>query len=121
MSTILIIDDVATDRQLMGLVVSAIGHQPIYAADGEEGLSKAKDLHPEMILLDVVMPKLDGFATCRKLKKDAATEKIPVVLVTSKGGESDKAWGERQGAVGHVVKPFTPDDLKSAITRILSA
>ncbi len=114
MSRVLIIDDILTDRNLMGQVVSASGHQVEYASDGEEGFTKAKALKPALILLDVVMPRSDGFATCRKLKKDPETAAIPVLMVSSKGGDSDRVWAQRQGASGYVTKPFTPESLKSA-------
>src|SRR5262245_57026425 len=117
MATILIVDDVKTDRELVGQVVAATGHRPAYAADGQEGIAKAKELRPALILLDVVMPVLNGFETCRKLKGDPDTQQIPVVLVTSKGGESDKFWGKKQGANDHVVKPFTKETLSSVIRR----
>jgi twitching motility two-component system response regulator PilH len=115
MSRVLIIDDVETDRQLMGRVVAAQGHQAEFATDGEEGLSKAKSFKPALILLDVVMPKSDGFATCRKLKKDPETATIPVVMVSSKAADSDRVWAMRQGASAYVIKPFTPDSLKATL------
>lgn len=117
MATILIIDDVKTDRDLLGKVVSTTGHHAEYAADGQEGIAKAKTLKPALILLDVMMPTLNGFETCRKLKADPDTSSIPVVLVTSKGGESDKFWGQKQGANDHVVKPFTTKSLSTVIGR----
>src|SRR5688572_18380835 len=107
MATVLIADDAEVDRELTGKVVTAAGHVAVYATDGEEAVVKAKAILPALILLDVVMPKQDGFATCRKLKKDDATANIPVVLITSKGQDSDKFWGERQGCDAYVVKPFT--------------
>ena len=115
MSTILIIDDTETDRQLAGKVVAGLGHNPVYAADGAQALTKAKELIPDMILLDIVMPGKDGFATCRQLKKDPATAGIPVVLVSSKSGDTDKFWAKKQGADDYVTKPYTPDTLQAVI------
>ncbi len=112
MATILIIDDTETDRQLAR-------DQVLFATNGEEGLAKAKEAKPDLILLDVVMPKQDGFATCRALKKDAATANIPVVLITSKGAETDQFWGKRQGAAAYIVKPYGPEALKAAIQDLL--
>ncbi len=117
METILVVDDVQTDRELVGKVVAAAGHQAVYAQDGQEALSKAKTIKPALIFMDVVMPAQDGFKTTRALKSDPDTAKIPVVLVTSKGTESDKFWGKRQGADDHVAKPFTPDSLMAIIRR----
>lgn len=117
METILVIDDVQTDRELVGKVVTSAGHQAVYASDGAEALAKAKAIKPAMIFLDVVMPIQDGFKTTRALKNDPETAKIPVVLVTSKGTESDRFWGKRQGADDHVAKPFSPDALMQIIRR----
>jgi twitching motility two-component system response regulator PilH len=116
---ILVVDDVQTDRELIGKVVSGMGNTPEYATDGEEAVTKAKATKPALILLDVVMPKQDGFATCRKLKKDPDTASIPVVLVTSKNTDTDKFWGEKQGADGYIVKPFSPDELSTVIRKFV--
>jgi twitching motility two-component system response regulator PilH len=117
METILVVDDVQTDRELVGRVVTNAGHKPVYASDGQEAMTKAKALRPALIFMDVVMPAQDGFKTTRALKGDPETANIPVVLVTSKGTESDKFWGKRQGADEHVAKPFTPDMLLDIIRR----
>jgi CheY-like chemotaxis protein len=115
MQKILVVDDVQTDRELVGMAVTRSGHQVVYASDGVEAVEKAKTEKPALIFLDVVMPNQDGFKTCRVLKADAETRKIPVVLVTTKGTDADKFWGKKQGAEGHVVKPFTPETLTGII------
>jgi len=117
--TILVVDDVQTDRELLGKVVTAAGHHAEYAADGEEALAKARELKPSLIFLDVVMPKQDGFATCRKLKKDPLTAEIPVVFVTSKTSDTDRFWAEKQGAVDLVAKPYTPDSLTAILRKFV--
>src|SRR3954452_22342624 len=117
MATILIVDDVQTDRELLGKVVSSSGHSPVYATDGDEAIVKARETKPSLIFMDVVMPKMNGFNACRKLKQDPETQAIPVVLVTSKGLESDKFWGKKQGADDHIPKPFSPGILLSTIRR----
>ena len=119
MATILVVDDAQTDRQLMGKIVAACGHKVEYAFDGEEALTKAKGLSPAMVLLDVVMPKLDGFGVCRRLRKDPVTATIKIVLVTSKGSDSDRFWGRQQGADDHLVKPFTPEQIRQVIGRMI--
>jgi twitching motility two-component system response regulator PilH len=119
MATILIVDDVQTDRELLGKVVTKAGHFPIYATDGNEAIAKAKEAKPSLIFMDVVMPNMNGFNATRKLKQDPETQAIPVVLVTSKGGESDRFWGKKQGADEHVPKPFSPDMLLSTIRRLV--
>ena len=115
MYTILVVDDVQTDRELIGMVVSRAGHRVAYAADGNEAIAKAKELRPSLIFLDVVMPVQDGYKTCRLLKKDPETSAIPVVMITSKNADSDRFWSQRQGAADHVGKPFTPDSLLDCI------
>jgi len=117
MHTILVVDDVETDRQLAGRIVSSAGHHPIYAENGLEAIAKAKGMQPALILMDVVMPLQDGFKTTRELKRNPETSKIPIVLVTSKGTESDRFWGKRQGADDHIAKPFSPSSLLLLIRR----
>ncbi len=117
MSTVLIADDMQTDRDLLGKVVLATGHQPAYATNGEEALRKAAEVKPALILLDVVMPGIDGFSACRQLKRNAVTAAIPVVLITLKGSQSDVFWGKKQGADDHITKPFTPERLIGVIKR----
>ena len=119
MATILIVDDVQTDRELLGRVVLSSGHNPLYASDGDEAIEKAKESKPSLIFMDVVMPNMNGFNACRKLKQDPDTKSIPVVLVTSKAGDSDKFWGKKQGADEHVPKPFTPEIVISVIKRFV--
>ncbi len=119
MENILIVDDVRTNRDVLGRIVSNAGHQPVYASDGAEAMLAAKSARPALILLDVVMPGQDGYKTCRSLKGDPDTARIPVVLVTSKGSDSDKFWGKRQGADDVVVKPYLPDTIVNVIRRYL--
>lgn len=117
MQTILVVDDVQTDRELLGKVVQSSGHSVAYATDGDEAVDRAKQTKPALIFLDVVMSRMNGFNACRKLKQDPDTAKIPVVLVTSKSAESDKFWGQKQGADDHISKPFTPDSISAVIRR----
>ena len=117
MSTVLIVDDIRSDRELVGKIVTAAGHVAEYAVDGEEAVAKARALHPALVLLDVVMPKLDGFGACRRLKREPETAGIPVVLVTAKSSETDQFWGRKQGADDYIVKPFTPEQIRQLILR----
>lgn len=119
MSTVLIVDDSKTQRELMGRAVAYAGHSAVFAEDGSEAVEKAKTLQPSLILMDVVMPNLNGFNATRKLKADAATKHIPIVLVTTKGGDSDKFWGKMQGADDHVIKPFVSHELVTIIRRYI--
>ena len=119
MSTILIADDTPSEAALMASVVQSLGHVARTVADGESCLETARTIKPALILLDVVMPRLDGFNTCRKLKQDPELAQTPVILVTSKNSDSDKFWGQKQGADSLVSKPFTPESLADAIKTIL--
>jgi twitching motility two-component system response regulator PilH len=108
---VLVADDSDTDRKNMEQIVSGAGYEVITAKSGAEAVAKAKNERPDAILLDVIMPEMNGFQACRAITTDAATKDIPVVLVSSKGEKTDKLWGEQQGARGYVTKPFTPDQL----------
>jgi len=119
MPTILIADDTPSEAALMASVVQSLGHVAQTVGDGETCIATAKTLKPALILLDVIMPKLDGFNTCRKLKKDPELANTPVIMVTTKDSESDRFWAEKQGAKGFVTKPFTPESLADAIKLLL--
>ena len=121
MSKILIIDDLATEIQIMKTVVASLGHTVVTANDGETGYASAKVDKPDIILLDVVMPKMDGFQTCRKIKKDPETAGIPIILVTTKNQDTDRSWGLKQGAADFVAKPFKSEELAARITALLKA
>ena len=115
MKTILIADDNQTQIQLMSRVVTDLGHQVSLADDGDTCVTTAKAKKPDLILLDVVMPRQDGFTTCRKLKTDPDTAGIPVIIVSTKDQETDRFWAKKKGADGYVIKPFSPDQLVAAI------
>jgi len=119
MATILIADDTPSEAALMASVVTKLGHEAQTVGDGETCLRTARTLKPALILLDVVMPKLDGYQTCRRLRKDPEVGSVPVIMVSSKDQESDRYWGEKQGATRYVTKPFTPDTLAEAIQACL--
>lgn len=115
MAKVLIVDDTPSQLALMAKVVSGMGHEVVAAGDGESCVAFARSEQPDLILLDVVMPNMDGFNACRRIKREQDTCKIPVIMVTTKDKESDKFWAERQGADGYLVKPFTPESLQKII------
>jgi twitching motility two-component system response regulator PilH len=121
MARILIVDD--SPSQLMGMkrIVEKLGHEPLQAEDGAAGVEAAKRELPDLILMDVVMPNLNGFQATRSISKDPSTAHIPIVLVTTKDQETDKVWGMRQGAKGYITKPFNEADLVKAIGSLLPA
>jgi twitching motility two-component system response regulator PilH len=112
---VLIADDSSTDLKNLEQIVSSAGYQVITAASGKEALAKAKTERPDAILLDVIMPDMNGFQACRAITSDADTKNIPVILVSSKGEKTDKVWGEEQGAKSYVTKPYTPDQILSQL------
>jgi twitching motility two-component system response regulator PilH len=120
MSKILIVDDLHTEVQMMKDAVTKHGHYVIEAADGESGFNLAKKEKPDLILLDVVLPKADGFSVCRRLKKDPETAQIPVIIISTKNQESDHFWGMKQGADAYLFKPAKPEELVSMVNRCLS-
>jgi twitching motility two-component system response regulator PilH len=117
MATILIVDDSSSVQQMLGTIVRNAGHQPVFASDGKSSITTAEEHMPALIFMDVVMPVQDGFSACRALKNNPSTANIPVVLVTSKVGASDKFWGRKQGADDHIDKPFTNEAVAAVIQR----
>jgi twitching motility two-component system response regulator PilH len=119
MARILIVDD--SPSQLMGMkrIVEKLGHEAVTAEDGAAGVEAAKANLPDLILMDVVMPNLNGFQATRAISKEATTAQIPVVLVTTKDQETDKVWGMRQGAKAYITKPFTESQLVEVINSLL--
>ncbi|HVN86026.1 MAG TPA: response regulator [Candidatus Binatia bacterium] len=117
MAKVLIVDDIRSEQQLIADALVPHGYHCIQASNATEAMERARSERPDVILLDIVMPGQDGFATCRQLKRDAVTKDIPVVLVSSKNGESDRFWGQKQGAADYLPKPFSPSDLVSIVKR----
>ncbi len=116
---ILVVDDSPTHLKLSSEPLIEQGYKVITASDGEEALSKAKAEQPALVVLDVIMPKLNGFQVCRKIKTSPDMKNIKVVLCTSKSQESDKFWGKKQGADAYLTKPFDEKDLLSAVAGLL--
>jgi twitching motility two-component system response regulator PilH len=112
---VLIVDDAVVDRQNLERILSSAGHSVLLAESGEQALVRARNDQPDVILMDVNMPDLDGFATTRRLKADATTKDIPVVFVTGKNQKADIAWGRMLGAKGYVAKPYTREQILEQI------
>lgn len=116
-TTVLIVDDQRTDREVLAQCVAKAGHNAVFATTGEEALEAAKKIQPAAIFMDVVMPGSGGFAACRQLKNDPATSKIPVIIVSTKNSETDKFWGEKQGANDYVAKPYSQEAMAAVINK----
>lgn len=115
---ILVIDDSPTERYFVIDLLSKKGYQVSVAENGEEGIAKAKAEKPDLILMDVVMPGLNGYQATRNLTRDEDTKNIPVIICTTKGQETDKIWGLRQGALDYMVKPLNPEELLQKIASL---
>ena len=115
---ILVVDDSPTDRQFLSDMLSKSGFSVSTAENAEDAMKKVKAQRPDLVLMDVVMPGQNGFQATRTLAKDDATKSIPVILCTSKGQETDKVWGMRQGARDYIVKPVNAADLLAKIAAL---
>ena len=120
MARILIVDD--SPSQLLGIqrIVEKLGHQILTATDGAAGVETAKAELPDLVLMDVMMPNLNGFQATRTLARDEATRHIPVILVTTKDQDTDRMWGMRQGAKAYITKPFSEDELSEVLERVFA-
>ena len=117
---VLIVDDSPTELKLITDVFNTPEYVVVTANDGEAGVEMAMAEKPELIILDVVMPKMNGFQACRKIKSTPGLENIPVILLTSKNQKSDEFWGKKQGADVYLTKPFKLDEVLEAVSSLLS-
>jgi twitching motility two-component system response regulator PilH len=121
MSTVLVVEDSATQRQMISDLLrgSDLDASVVSVSDGVEALEQIKNQRPDIIVLDIVMPRMNGYEVCRQIKTDPNTENLPVVMCSSKGEEFDKYWGMKQGADAYIAKPFEPMDLVGTIKQLL--
>jgi twitching motility two-component system response regulator PilH len=115
---IMVVDDSATERHVLGDLLGKNGFQVVYADSGEAGVANSKTEMPDLILMDVVMPGLNGFQATRAITQDPATQHIPVIICTTKGQETDKIWGMRQGAKDYITKPISAEELLGKIAAL---
>jgi len=115
---ILIVDDSATERFFLADLLSKRGYAVVTAENGDEALLKVRSEKPSLVVMDVVMPGTSGYQATRAIARDPLTQSIPVILCTSKGAESDRIWGLRQGAKEYVVKPVNPEELLAKIASL---
>ncbi|MDY6936757.1 MAG: response regulator [Cyanobacteriota bacterium] len=119
MTTIMVVDDSLTQREMISYIISRMGWRVIQFADGIEALKSLDAEVPDAIVLDVVMPRMNGYEMCRWLKKNQTTKNIPILLCSSKGQQSDRYWGMKQGADAYLVKPFAPMELLKTLKQNL--
>lgn len=116
---ILVVDDSWTELTMMVAPLRDSGFEVVTAVDGEEAIEKVFKEHPQCIVLDVVLPKQNGFQVCRRLKNLEVSKHIPIILLTSKSTPVDRAWGLRQGADLYMTKPFNSDELVASVRRLV--
>ncbi|MTW22509.1 response regulator [Allochromatium palmeri] len=117
--TILIVDDSPTETHILSTTLKKAGYQVETACNGEEGVARARALHPDVILMDVIMPVLNGYQATRQLRRDAETADIPIIMVTTKDLQTDRTWGLRQGATDYLTKPVDRQLLLERIRAVL--
>lgn len=120
MAKVLIVDDSPTEVHILKTYLGNKGHEVLVAQDGKVGIEMAEKETPDLILMDVVMPGVNGFQATRKLSRNDKTAEIPVIMVTTKSQETDRIWGMRQGAVDYLVKPVKEKILIEKVEEILS-
>jgi DNA-binding response OmpR family regulator len=116
---ILVVEDSPTDMALMTAPLEKAGYHVITAVDGEEALEKAVHEQPGLIVLDIILPKKNGFQVCRQLKTAPETQDIKILMLTSKTQDSDRFWGLKQGADEYMTKPFDDEELLANVARLL--
>ena len=119
MAKVLVVDDSPTEQHVCRKILEKHGFEVESAEDGEHSLERARELKPDLILMDVVMPGMNGFQATRQLAKEPDTADIPVIIITTKDQETDKVWGLRQGARDYIVKPVKENDLVSRVQALL--
>jgi chemotaxis family two-component system response regulator PixH len=118
MGTILLVEDTPSEMELISHYLRESGYTVIAAQTAKEALTKAVEQRPDAVVTDVVMPGMSGFELCRSLKKHPMTEKVPIVICSSKNLEIDRLWGMKQGADAYITKPFTREQLVRAVKSV---
>ncbi len=119
MSTVLIVEDQRSQREMIAALLIDSGLKVTLANDGVEALEQIEGQCPDLVVLDIVMPRMNGYEVCRKLKSDPKTQDLPVVMCSSKGEEFDRYWGLRNGADAYIAKPFQPQELIGTVKQLL--
>ncbi len=116
---VLVVDDEVYILHILDFSLGAEGFDVITAADGEQALARARSERPDLIVMDIMMPRLDGYETCRRLKSDPVTKEIPILLLSARGREEDRKRGMEVGADDYMTKPFSPNKLIARVTEML--
>ena len=121
MARILLIEDSPTDTAVLTQLLERTGHDVLASGSAEDGIDVCRREQPDLVLMDVILPGMNGFQATRALSRDDETKAIPVLIVSTKGMETDKAWGLRQGAKDYIVKPPREDELIARINALLGS
>lgn len=119
MAKILVVDDVESELSLISQVLKQAGFQVVQASDGDEAIGLIQETSPDLVILDVIMPRMNGFEVIRELRDHPETETLPVIFCSQKDTEIDKTWGMGLGADAYVTKPFEPNQLVEIVKRLL--
>lgn len=119
MSKVLVVEDSMAQRQMISDLLEGSGLTVEVASNGVEALKQVETYSPDIVVLDIVMPQMNGYELCRRLKSDPKTQNVPVVMCSSKGEEFDRYWGMRQGADAYIAKPFQPMELIGTVKQLL--
>jgi two-component system, OmpR family, alkaline phosphatase synthesis response regulator PhoP len=117
--TILVVDDDPAVSRLVEINLTQVGYQVQTAADGEEALARVAAAKPDLVILDVMMPRLDGFEALKRLRADPSSAEIPVIMLTARAQDEDVFEGYGRGAQWYLTKPFAPNELRAAVRRVL--
>ena len=120
MSRVLVVEDSQAQREMISELLKGMGLKVSQACDGLEALEKIQaGNYPDLVVLDIIMPRMNGYELCRRLKSDAKTQKMVVVMCSAKKEEFDRYWGMKQGADAYIAKPFHPEELKGTVKQLL--
>jgi twitching motility two-component system response regulator PilH len=119
MAHILIVDDSPTDVRVFTTLLERAGHRVSSASSAEQGIEMARSQRPDLVIMDVIMPGMNGFQATRTLTRDPATQNVPVLIITTKSMETDRVWGLRQGARDFLTKPVGEKELLARIQKLL--
>lgn len=119
MSKVLVVEDSTPQREMITELLRGSGLDVAVANDGVEALEQIQGAPPDIVVLDIVMPRMNGYELCRKIKADPVTQNVPVVMCSSKGEEFDRYWGMKQGADAYIAKPFQPTELVGTVKQLL--
>lgn len=119
MGTVLVVEDSLTQREAIAELLQGSGLRVIVAGDGVEALEQVQGHHPDIVILDIIMPRMNGYEVCRRLKSNCKTQNLAVVMCSAKKEEFDRYWGIKQGADAYVTKPFHPQELVGTVKQLL--